>query len=384
MTKNDDSPSNLRSNSNNNHYNLKHIFKSCFIANSSEEKLIDWLVEKICDINDYMKSIFCIGIAIEILKPDGLKIEMKNKSNDVFSCFIKSQNKIVLNIDADKDIVYISLLGLFLYKWLDIIEISYHEKNDLKDVLDQVFDNSSLFYEELTQKEIKMLEWLDRTLVDLVQSMNENCDVYKIDTDSIDKNLVDLVSVYFMWGRNLERLEIVSQILNPLLDYINDTILTKLEKFVSKNYVDIDGLPDYLKIKLTTIKMVNKENIPAKKIFKILKEVRTLEVPYQTSKTFKKFKYSLDSITKQYNALDVYNKFKDEKKLYKYSILQRHDELNCIKEKKNRLLNDKKNNSEIIEQLTNLEDLINDEVKDLENSLDVIDKKINLLKKAGV
>jgi len=382
MTKKDDNPGNLFFEQKTTQHNLEDIFKSCFISSNSE--LTNELVKRICDMHDYMKSIFCIGMAIEILKPNGLKIEFENELDNKFSYFIKSQNKIILNINTDTDRIYISLLDLFLYKWLELIYISEYEKRDLTDVLDQVFDNSSIFYEELTQKEIKMLEWLDKKLVYLVQSLGENQDIYKVNINSIDNNIANLISVYLMWGRNLERLEIVSQILNPLLDYINNIILTKFEKYVAKNYTNINNLPDYLKIKLYTIQLFHNENLSHKIIFKILKEIRILDMPRQTSKTFKTFKYSLANDVKLQKISDIYDKFKSEKKLYRYSILQRHDELSCIKEKKKKLIKDIKNNSEIIEQLKNLEDLISDEVRDLEDSLNIIDEKINLLKKAGV
>jgi len=81
------------------------------------------------------------------------------------------------------------LIDLFLYKWLELIDISEYEKKDLTNVLDQVFDNSRIFYEELTQKEIKMLEYLDKKLVYLVQTFGENQDIYKVNVDSIDINI---------------------------------------------------------------------------------------------------------------------------------------------------------------------------------------------------
>ena len=72
MTKKDDNPSNLCFEQETTQYTLENIFKSCFISSNNE--LINELVERICDMHDYMKSIFCIGMAIEILKPNGLKI----------------------------------------------------------------------------------------------------------------------------------------------------------------------------------------------------------------------------------------------------------------------------------------------------------------------
>ena len=384
MPKKDDSPSNPNLESKSIYYTLENIFKSCFCAKKDNDELVDFIVKKICNINDYMKSVFCVGMAIEILKPNGLKIEISNNTDDNFSYFIKSQNKIILNTNANTSIIYVSLLDLFLYKWLSLIDISDDEKENLKDVLDVVSSNSNVFYEELTQKEIKMLEWLDEKLVGLIQSLDQDTDIYKVDMDSIDISVANLLSVYLMWGRNLERLEIVSQILNPILDYINDTILTKFEQYISENELLIKNLPEYFKIKLNTIKMFKNRDIPHKKVFKLLKEIRILDIPQQTPKTFKKFKDLLDNNKKNSNLKVIFDEFKKEKSLYEYSILQRYDELNYIKDKKNNLANDIKNNREIIDQLMNLEYLINGEVKDLKESLAIIDKKINLLKKAGV
>jgi len=390
MQKKDDNSNDGNLNRGKETYYLEDILKKSFNIQNPEKdgEKVEQLIKKMCDVDDYIKSIFCVGIAIEMLKENGLKVDVLDTKDEKFH-FIKNENKIIMNVEQGEEVSYIALLDQFLYKLLDVFEITDYEKHQLSDVLDQVQENSRSFYEELTQKEIKMLEWIDKKLVNIINTIDDENIIYETDVDFVDKGVSDLISVYLMWGRSLERLEIVSQILNPLLDYTENNILTKFEGHIisteSKEFLNKIKTPDYFKIKLSVIDTLNNFKIPQNEKYDILKEIRTLEVPRQTEKTLKKIKDLLSDSIKNRDELEgIYNKFIRERKIYNYSIKQRDDELSSINQKKKVLHNDKKHNLEILTQLVNLEDVIKEEKKDLEESLSIIDEKLNFIKKAGV
>jgi len=374
-------------------YDLEDIFKNCItIQNQNQDKAIsDNIIKMLCNVDDYMKSVFCVGMAIEMLKENGLKVEINLVSNEEQSLgayFYKNKNRIVITANQDDEKTYLVLLNQFVYKWLDMIKLDNEEIKILCDTLDSVRENAKLFYEELTQNEIKMLECIDEKVIELVNNIN-NSDVCQTSIDFIDKNVADLIGVYMMWGRSLERLELVSHILNPLLDYVDNNILTKFEHYIldesSKEYLEKINTPDYFKIKLNVIKSLEYKDIKQDKKFDILKEVRMLEIPKKTDKSLKKVRYLFNNYISNSKKIDkLYEGFVKQKSIYEFSIQQRNDELGSIKTKKNELYKDERNNVEIIAQLVNLEGVIKDEKKDLEKSLWVINSQINILKRAGV
>ena len=275
-----------------------------------------------------------------------------------------------------------------MYKWLDMIKLNNNEINILCDTLDSVKENAKLFYEELTQNEIKMLECIDEKVIDLVNNIDSE-KIHQTNIDFIDKNIADLIGVYMMWGRSLERLEIVSHILNPLLEYVDNTILTKFESYIlddnNSQYLNKINTPDYFKIKLNVIKSIQQKNMQQDKMFEVLKGVRTLEIPKQTDRSLKQVRYLFDNYIDNSKKLDkIYDRFVKQKSIYEFSIRQRNAELGSISTKKNELYKDERNNLEIIAQLINLEGVIKEEKKDLEKSLWVVNGEINILKKAGV
>lgn len=390
MPKKEDSSNDESLNRGQEKYFLEDVLRKSFNIQNIEKdgEKVEKIIKKMCNVDDYMKSIFCVGMAIEMLKENGLKIDVIDTQNEEFY-FVKKDNKIVMDFGKDDDKAYLALLEQFLYKWLDIIDISDFEKKELSSVLDQVQDNANVFYEELTQKEIKMLEWIDEKLVDVVNKINVEQEIYKTNVEFLDTNVSDLVSVYLMWGRSLERLEIVSQILNPLLEYTENNILSKFENYIiskdSKDFLDKIETPDYFRIKLSVMSTLSKLDISQDEKSEILREIRTLEVPKQTNKTLQKISKLLGEKLNDLEKLkEMYDRFIREREIYNYSIKQRNDELGSIDQKKSILNGDKKNNLEIITQLINLEDVIKEEKKDLEKSLSIIEKKLNFIKKAGV
>lgn len=366
---------------------IENIFRQNFKVDNSIKHgyVVEELIQRLCDNCDYMKGILCMLIALEMLKPNGFKIYMKEeqqKGNQKYAYFSKASDRVTLFASENIDNMYMALIDQLIYKVFITISLSGSEKRNIMNILDTVKETTRAFYEELTQREIKMLEWLDIKLVNLLDKLSYSDDEYFTDLEYMDESVINLVGVCLMWGRNLERLEVVSKILNPLMEYIQNTILPKIENFVIRNETfNRIQISDYFKVKLNTIKLLNEEGISYAKKFNILKDIRLLDVPIQTEKTLDEFKLHMGEIE---NIGDIYKEFERERSIYRYSVLQRSDELNYIEKKKKELSKHRRNNAETLMQLSNLKNIIENEERDLEESLKIINKKINILKGAGV
>lgn len=365
---------------------LEDIFKKHIkedVNDNVTDNVTDNMTRLLCNTCDYVKEILCMAIAI-IMEDEDFRVvikESQKEDNLDVAYFSKTENKIILNKNESEEFMYIALIDQFIYKLLVKIELNDNEKRDIMNILDQMKDTTKSFYEELTQREIKMLEWLDKKMVNWIQSLDDYSDKYVTELDDVDYSTVNLVEVYLMWGRNLERLEIVSQILNPFTDYLQNIIFTKIEDFIIKNGgLERLDISEYLRIKLNTIKLLNEENVAYKKKIEVLKGVRLLDMPLQTDKTLNVFRKYFERMK---DGDDVFDEIEKEKSIYRYSILQREYELTFIEKKRRELSKDMAKNKETIMQLSNLKDIIEGEERELKRSLKIIDEKINLLKGAG-
>lgn len=343
------------------------------------------LIRRLSDSCDYMKTIMCVVIAMEMLKPDGFLIYIKGgrqeeKHKDAY--FSKIDDSVVLFANDSVDDMYMALIDQLIYKMFSTVDLDSNEKKDVMDALDVMKETRRTYYEELTQVEIKMLEWLDIKLIDWIDKLSYDKDDYVTDLEHINEGVINLAGVCLMWERNLDRLDAASKILSPLVECIQNTILTKIENFIINNeLIDKIKIPDYFKMKLNTIKLLSRENISYKKKFNILRDVRALELPARTKKTLDEFKTYINEFE---HTDESVKEFEKERSIYEYSVLQRSDELDYINKKREGFSKNKKENEEVLMHLANVVEVIESEKQDLEESLKIIDEEVNLLKGAEV
>ena len=58
-----------------NKYELEDIFKKSIQTHNGF--VADNIIKMLCNVDDYMKSVFCVGIAMDMLKENGLRVDIE-------------------------------------------------------------------------------------------------------------------------------------------------------------------------------------------------------------------------------------------------------------------------------------------------------------------
>lgn len=358
-------------------YSVGDILRQGFsVDNPMYNSIREGLVERLCENCGYIEEILCMFIVMKMLEPQGFRICIRKRQSDDSrhdAYFSNVENRVVLLVSENEDDMYMALMDQLIYRVLVSVGFSNNDKHDIMSILDQIKDTTRSCYEELTQEEIKMLEWLDIKVIDLVDNLYGDDNYCRTDAKNIDEGVVNLLWVYLTWGRKVERLEIVASILNPLTEYLQNTVLAKIENFVINNKeLSRIQIPDYFKVKLDTMKILSEEDISYSKRIRIIRDVRVLDILEQTFDMLDELSY-MDK-----------EKIEITRSLYKLSIIQRKNELRSIEKREQVLKKNRYANKETLTKLSNLKDIIQDEEVNLEKSLMLMDEKINLSEGVGV